>query len=328
MSPPGPYSFTRYLSAKRTVDDRALNQHVWGAFASALTERQAASDHPLKVLEIGAGSGTMIERCLELDLLTSCEYRAIDNDEDNIEAAAVRLPQRAPLLGFEVTNQTDDDVASAADESHHLLFKRKGHDPASVDSVQINLEAADMFDYAARPEQSEQVDLLIAHAFLDLVHAPSALTHLRGLLRRQALLYLTINFDGATILQPEIDDDYDALVERIYHETMDQRVVADKPSGDSRTGRHLFGHLRAAGMDIIAAGSSDWVVFAGPDGYIEDEAYFLHFIVDTMHGALMNHPLLDSHRFQKWTSERHEQIERGELVYIAHQIDFLACLRT
>jgi hypothetical protein len=42
-----------------------------------------------------------------------------------------------------------------------------------------------------------------------------------------------------------------------------------------------------------------------------------------MAGALRNHPALEQVRFDRWITERHAQIERGELVYIAHQLDFL-----
>jgi hypothetical protein len=93
-------------------------------------------------------------------------------------------------------------------------------------------------------------------------------------------------------------------------------------SGDSQSGRHLFHHLRQAGAQILAAGSSDWVVFAGEAGYPDDEAYFLHFIVETMRGALAGRAELDNGRFQDWIAQRHAQIEMGELVYIAHQLDF------
>jgi hypothetical protein len=104
---------------------------------------------------------------------------------------------------------------------------------------------------------------------------------------------------------------------------MDQRLVAGAPSGDSGTGRHLFAHLRAAGVEVLAAGSSDWVVFAGPNGYAADEAYFLHFIIHTVHTALTGHPDLDAERFTAWIAQRHAQVEQGTLMYIAHQLDLL-----
>jgi len=165
--------------------------------------------------------------------------------------------------------------------------------------------------------------MLIAHAFLDLIDVPAALPHLLALLRPGGLFYFTLNFDGVTIFEPALDPALDAQIERLYHETMDRRIVNGLPSGDSRTGRHLFAHLRGAGAQILAAGSSDWVVFPGPAGYPADEASFLHAILQTVERALHGHPELDAAQFAAWVAARREQVERAELTYIAHQIDVL-----
>ena len=93
--------------------------------------------------------------------------------------------------------------------------------------------------------------------------------------------------------------------------------------GDSRAGRHLFGHLRQAGADILAAGASDWVVHGANGAYPADEKYFLHFILHFFEESLTGRPALDAGAFANWLAARHAQIERGELVYIAHQMDFL-----
>lgn len=106
---------------------------------------------------------------------------------------------------------------------------------------------------------------------------------------------------------------------------MDNRIIEEQPSGDSRTGRHLLTRLREQGIEILAAGSSDWVVFPGNDGYLRDEAYFLHFIINLIDTSLKGHPCLDPDRFARWIGIRHSQIERRELVLIAHQIDLLGC---
>ena len=58
-----------------------------------------------------------------------------------------------------------------------------------------------------------------------------------------------------------------------------------------------------------------------PKSYPADDAYFLHFIVNTMYGALRGHPELNAPRFEAWIGKRHAQIERSELVYVAHQLD-------
>jgi hypothetical protein len=142
--------------------------------------------------------------------------------------------------------------------------------------------------------------------------------------RAGGLLYFPTTFDGGTVFQPEGDPEFGRAIEACYHQTMDQRVLDGKPSGDSRTGRRLFAHLRAVGVDVLAAGSSDWVVFAGADGYPADEEYFLHDIIHTIGTALTEHPQLDAERLSSWVADRHAQIEQGALVYMAHQLDVLA----
>lgn len=278
------YSFSRYLAAKKTVDDRALNQHVWNAMVAALPAATAAN--PLRILEIGAGIGTMVTRLVERQVLTHAQYTAVDADITNMAVAGQRL---------------------------HAL----------PDTVRLELVTDDIFDFANRERGRRVWDVLIAHAFLDLVHIPTALPCLLPLLARGGCCYFTINFDGDTILQPTIDHAFDAQVTALYHRTMDERTHHGSPSGDSQAGRHLFSYLRDAGVDITAAGSSDWVVFAGINGYPADEGYFLHFIIDTMHNALTGHPEIDPVQFVRWIEQRHAQIDAGELVYIAHQLDFL-----
>jgi SAM-dependent methyltransferase len=270
------YSFIRYLSAKKSVDDRALNQHVWQAMAKVLPAQA-------RILEIGAGIGTMVERFAEHGLLDGVVYTAVDNQPDNISEARRRLK--------------------------HLNKK-------------IHLETSDLFDFIRREQGQQTWDIIIAHAFLDLMDIPATLPQLFSLLKPGGHFYFTINFDGVTILQPTIDLVLDSQIEQLYHQTMDDRITDGRPSGDSRSGRHLFHQLRQAGGEILAAGSSDWVVFAGPDGYRADEAYFLQFIVHTMQQALAGHPELDAAQFADWIAQRQRQIKNGVLVYIAHQIDF------
>jgi SAM-dependent methyltransferase len=273
------YTFTRYLSAKKTVDDRALNHHVWQAMAQGMAQR------PLRILEVGAGIGTMVERLWTHDLLHGVQYTAIDNHPDNIVMAQQQL--------------------------HGLQT-----------AVELKLETIDLFDFIKRERGQRTWDLLIAHAFLDLMDIPTLLPQLFSLLSENGHFYFTINFDGATILEPPIEPAFDAVVESVYHHTMDERITAGKLSGDSRSGRHLFHKLHAARAEILAAGSSDWVVFAAENGYPADEAYFLHFIVDGMWQAIVHRPELDHTQFKAWIAKRHQQIDAGELVYIAHQLDF------
>jgi SAM-dependent methyltransferase len=304
---PGPAApnFIRYLAAKKGLDDRSLNRQVWDHLVRAVRDR--ADSAPLRVLEVGCGIGTMIERLLDRGLLTRAAYTGVDVEPEFIRAAAQRLKDYA----------AGRQVPLTVDAGGALRFATPAQD------ARITLEAADLFDFLDRDPEKSAWDLLVAHAVLDLIDLPTALPRLLSRLVPGGLFYFTLNFDGATILEPPIDPDLDALIEALYHRTMDTRRDRGRPAGSSRTGRRLFGHLQDTGARLTAAGSSDWVVFPGPDGYPGDEAYFLHFIIDTIGQALHGHPELAGRRFQAWIDQRHRQIEARELIYIAHQLDFL-----
>jgi SAM-dependent methyltransferase len=305
VSGPAAPDYIRYLAAKQGLDDRSLNRHVWGHLVRAVQDRQASS--PLRVLEVGCGIGTMLERLLDWGLLTKAAYTGIDVNTEFIRTAAARLHGFVAARHASLTPEPDGA----------RLLSTPGQE------VRITFEAADLFDFLHRAPGKSVWDLLVAHAVLDLIDLPTALPRLLSRLAPGGIFYFTLNFDGVTALEPPIDPDLDALIETLYHRTMDQRRRRGKPSGSSRTGRRLFGSLKAAGTRLIAAGSSDWVVWPGPDGYAGDEAYFLHAIIDTIGRALHGHPGLDRGRFQDWIAARHRQIDAQELTYIAHQLDFL-----
>jgi hypothetical protein len=70
-------------------------------------------------------------------------------------------------------------------------------------------------------------------------------------------------------------------------------------------------------------------VYSTGEGYLQDEAYFLRFIIHTLYSALENHPALKDSReqFRYWIATRYRQIEEQKLVYIAHQLDFVGMKR-
>lgn len=310
MSKPGEFSFIRYLAAKKSLDDRSLNRHVFSTLSRSLSA--FSGPEPLRVLEVGCGLGTMVERLLDWGPLRRlAAYTAIDLQPENITAARERLKAYATREGYSLT--ADAGI-------FHLQF-------GPGQSLSLTLEAIDLYDFLQREQGRETWDLLIAHAFLDLVDLPATLPPLLSLLRPGGYCYFTLNFDGATVFLPPIDPEFDRRIEELYHQTMDQRLINGRPSGHSRTGRRLFQQLPAAGAQILAAGSSDWVVHPGPAGYLGDEASFLHFIINTVANALQGHPQLPEDRFREWVEERRLQIERAELIYLARQLDFLGYIK-
>jgi SAM-dependent methyltransferase len=288
-------SFSRYLLSKQTVDERALNRPVYQKLVESLPA------DPLRVVEVGAGVGTMPARLLRWGLLHQADYVAVDAMAENVAFAAHWLPEWAAANGF---------TAEAPDGRHVRIH----HVPRDV---QVSLVADDVFSFIE--SAPAPADLLIAHAFLDLLPLPDSLPKLFSLLKPGGLAWLTINFDGATIFEPSLDPALDAEIERLYHRTMDER-----PSGgDSRTGRHLFRHLQSVGAALLAAGASDWVVHPLAGKYPADEAFFLHFILNFVEQSLTGHPELDPAALQAWLERRRRQVDHGELVYLAHQLDFL-----
>jgi hypothetical protein len=299
------YSFSHYLLAKQTVDDRALNRPVYERLVAELASVGPSPKPAFSVVEVGAGIGTMLVRLLRWNLLpVSTEYILVDEMPENIVFAREWLPRWGREHGWRVEPAGD-------------VLRFYASDSAPV-SVSVRLVQADVFDFIWQKPQPS--DLLIAHAFLDLLPMPASLTGLFGLLKPGGLAWLTINFDGVTSLEPALDPRLDAQIEQLYHQTMDRRPTG----GDSQSGRHLFGHVQAAGGEVLAAGASDWVVFPSNGKYPAAEAYFLHFILHFFELSLGAHPELDAAAFETWLAARRGQIERGELIYIAHQMDFLA----
>jgi hypothetical protein len=288
------YSFPHYLLSKQSVDDRALNRTVLDSLKSNLPA------NPIRIIEVGAGIGTMLTRLLRWDVVAKAEYILVDEMAENIQTAREWIPLWAVQSGLGV-ERIEQDQLWVFDQTH---------------DIRIRLECADVFDLVQK--NKEPADLLIAHAFLDLLPMPESMPSLLALTRH--LAWLTINFDGVTSLEPTIDAALDERIERLYHATMDTRATG----GDSRAGRHLFSHLRKAGAEVLAAGASDWVVHSVSGKYPADEAYFLNFILHFFEESLAGHAELDASAFANWLKEHRAQIERGELVFIAHQMDFLA----
>jgi hypothetical protein len=305
MARPDHFNFQRYLEAKKSVDDRSLNRGVWERLRAELPEQE--KNNPLEILEIGAGIGTMFERLVEWGLLTYVQYTAIDLDPENIRSAERYLLDWGKRLNWRVSQ-----------EDQRLTFTRDAR------WLELNLQTISLDDFIEKslPTKSRW-DLLVAHAFLDLIDLPKKLPDLLSLLREGGLYYFTINFDGVTILEPIIKPDLDMQVVSLYHRSMDERSLGGHLHGDSMTGRHLFSYLEGPSSEFLAAGASDWVVHPSAGRYPADEGYFLDYIIHTIHQQLIDHPELDREEFLEWIEKRHDQVDQGELVFIAHQLDFL-----
>ena len=289
-----PLDYARYLAAKTTVDDRALNRHVLAEM------RRLMPAGASQVLEVGAGLGTMVARLMDWGAVGAGEYVLLDADRQLLDCSRRWLR----------------DWAGARGLRSDLL-----PDGLRVGDLRVRLVHAELGSYL-EAANAAPADVLIANAVLDLVDVPAVLPGLLRLLAPGGVYWFTINYDGESIFAP--GHPHDDKIMRAYHRDMDERVRYGLPAGESRTGRRLFHHLRAAGAPALAAGSSDWVVSADPDGnYQGDEAYFLRSILNTIQNALRNRQdRVEPADLADWLAERSRQLAAGELVYIAHQLDF------
>ncbi len=305
MAEPETYSYPRYLRAKKTVDARALNHRVWSEFLDALTDGPSSE---IRILELGGGVGATAERIIKavedrpVDVLY---YTFVDVNPDNVEVAQSSLRRWAGERGYKVSGQETQRWTDGCTE------------------VSIQFLTADLFKYADSHD-GDSHDAIVAQAVLDLFPISKVFDRLRPLLRTRGLWYLPIHFDGVTVFEPPMDPALDAQIERLYHESMGQDTDQETVRDVAHCGRRLLTHLRRENHTLLEAGASDWVVFARKSGYPHDESYFLHHILHFIEAELWGHSDLKLGAFAEWLDERRRQIENGDLIYVAHQLDVLA----
>lgn len=286
--------FQRYLEAKRTVDDRALDRRLIDSLRRAVADRADAREGPLRVLEVGAGVGTMIRRFVEWEVFPPGEtsYTAVDVRGANV-------------------SQLRESVRSWA-----------GGDRYEDDQRTVTVDAVTAEATAFIASRDREFDLLVGAALLDVLPRED-LPALLGALAEGGICYFPITFDGGTRFLPP--HPADRAVERQYHRHMDE-----KAGGSSRAGGDTLQMLREHdGASVLGAAGSDWVVRPTADGYPDDEAFFLRYILDTIEtavGEVSDESTLPPGTLSDWLDTRREHLDAGELVYLTHQLDLLGTL--
>ena len=290
--------YPRYLAAKKSIDDRALNPQVGETLHRAL--EQPAGRQRLHILEIGAGIGTMLVRLLERGWIVGpAVYTATDIDPAQLRAARPYLTQWARSQGHTLSWSADG----------------QGRLHTADADLSIVLVPAGAHELADRSDIPGAFHLLVAHAVLDLVDFPSVLPRLLQRLAPKGLAYFSGNFDGETVFWPQCDLDQEII--RRYHASMEARLA-----GASHTGRRLLSFLQQQDLAILAAGRSDWVIHPRQDGYTQDERFFLQAIIATVEKELVhgNNPPAG---LAAWARMRRRQMQQAELSFLAGNLDIL-----
>src|SRR6202050_2812090 len=166
--------YARYLTAKTTRDDPALTRQVL-----AELRRLMPAGAP-RVLEVGAGLGTMVARLMDWGILGAGEYILLDADRQLLDSSRRWLRDWAAARGLR------SDVLP---------------DGLQVGDLRVRLVHAELGSYL-EAAHGALPDVLIANAVLDLVDVPAILPGLLRLLAPGGVYWFTINYDGESIFAP------------------------------------------------------------------------------------------------------------------------------
>lgn len=292
------FDYVRYLKVKKTIDDSSLNGRVWKAMADWMNQR-GREEAPLRILEIGAGIGTMIERLLDAGLLHQCVYTALEMEPGFREAAFDHLDGWRRARGFRLHRESPDYWRldnTACDFKIHWV---------TGDALEVHERFA-----------PDAFDLVIGHAVIDLLPVTRCLPVLLTRVRPGGACYFSVNYAGQTIFQPP--HPFDETVIRAYHRDMDA-CFPDDDWQPSQTGRRLGSWLSAQGHRLVAEGESDWKL---PRNAMDaDTVQFIANILDTIETALAGLPELPD-----WMAARRRQLQSGALQFRAANRDCFALM--
>jgi len=288
------FDYREYLAIKQAIDDRSLNPSVWQALAAMLNSQ--ANGPEFRILEIGAGTGSMILRLLDAGLLNHCQYFAVEREP-----------------GFDRVAENDLSVWAGA---HGFMMEAVGPSCWTLKNaekvIKVQWLSADILELASVFEPG-YFDLLIGHAIVDLLPVPACLPGLLKLVKPGGGYYFSLNFAGVTSFSSA--DPRDLEITAAYHRDMDMRFpgIAWRAS---QTGQVLGRWLKGQGHLILAAGDSDWQLSSDSALGIA-ENLFIGNILDTMEKALVGRDGLED-----WLKLRRQQVASGTLLLFVANRDY------
>lgn len=356
--------YVRYLSAKRSVDDRALNERVLADLDRFLQQKSTEMDQTqvVRVLEVGAGIGAMCARFLQRGTFSpfaTVEYMLLDIKTDVLTAARKNLIELVYNLSpsSPQLSSNDQQLKPVLLPSATVCGSKNVHyqgmdssDEISLpplrirDGFTVTFHKEDALDFAKRHESA--LDMIIGAAVLDLWPLEQAVPLLLACLKESGMraFYFPVNFDGTTDLFPPSCEGplFDASVEGAFHRAMGTRHTFDHETQAAHTGRHVVPAIMQSKGVVRSAGGSAWMVIPdaksdslqsgkGHGTYIRDESYFLHCIVDFIQDSVPSvmDKGQDAHwqdAFDRYVSCRRRQIEKSQLFYVAHNVDVFGCM--
>jgi SAM-dependent methyltransferase len=239
----------RYLSAKRSVDDRARSDRVRERLLAAVPSSP-------RVVEAGCGLGFAVPTLRSWGVEPR-SYLGVDADAGTVALARHLLPR---------------------------VLRRRGVDaretPAGcrVDGADLAVAPGDALRVLPAAARG-RADLLLAQSVLDLVPPWAFVETAERTLAPGGVGYAALTFDGETTLCPAHPEDERVLA--AFHASID-----GEPGRHARAGRRLVEAVRARGHRLLAVDRADWVVRPVEGSYPADEQWFLAAILAVVAGAV------------------------------------------
>lgn len=307
LGPAHSFEYARYLAAKESIDLRSVNTRVWDVFVDVLTSKASKTASQLEILEVGGGIGTMLKRLAPLSLGRQIMYTLLEIETENVAHFKTHVDGWLSEVGYQKISDTSLGKPTWKNDNGQ--------------SISVTVLHQDIHEVIDSRKYDAQWDVLIAQAFLDMFDLEIFLGQILGLLKEDGLFYFPINFDGITSFLPTLDPELDALVEKIYHNSMDARAGQPRLRGHSQSGRHLLTELSRQPATLLGAGGSDWLVFPQNGQYHADEYYFISQILNFMEEELEKSNEIAPEVADGWMKKRRMELAAGKLIYMAHQID-------
>ena len=342
--------YVRYLRSKKTIDDRALNEKVFSDFVQRINQSSTNLSRELRFIEVGAGVGAMFIRLFKrtngFQNLPTVQYILIDIKRDVLVAAYEDILSQCVNVSTKITSNRNDDVQSLKsikpddDNTSNIHLRSNGQQNDSyiktlqvTNSITVNFVQADAIPFLIQNQL--QYDVLVAAAVLDIWDLQYAIETLLGAINKNSPIqafYFPINFDGVTDFFPNTSEGaaYDSKVENMFHSAMGKRTICGKEIMACHTGRRLLPLLQSCDVNIRSIGGSSWIVLPEKQKYPGDEGYFLNCILQILEtegkSFLCKSSEEDKQAFERYMKHRRNQIVKGELFYVAHNIDVFGCL--